>query len=70
MGGGAPLGPSPVDAIAPMPPGARVRITIASAARTQARGRDRRSWRIGPWLKLFAPRLVDSLAARAIERGR
>jgi NAD(P)-dependent dehydrogenase (short-subunit alcohol dehydrogenase family) len=67
---GTPLGTSPVDAAAAMTPEACARITIAAAAARRrevvigARGK------IGLWLRLLAPHVVDTLAARAIERGR
>ena len=67
---GTPLGTNPVNAAAAMTPEACARITFAAAAARRrevvigARGK------IGLWIKLFAPPLVDNLAARAIERGR
>jgi NAD(P)-dependent dehydrogenase (short-subunit alcohol dehydrogenase family) len=67
---GRPLGASPLQAGDLMSPEECARLILRAAARRDreivmtARGR------IGMWLKLLAPGLVDWLAARAIARGR
>ena len=67
---GAPLGANPVDQSAAMTPGECARIAVAAmAARKReviigARGK------VGLWLKMILPRLVDDMAAKAISRGR
>lgn len=67
---GTPLGTSPVNAAAAMTPEACARITIDAAAARRREVVIGVGGRIGLWLKLFAPQFVDTLAARAIERGR
>ena len=67
---GQPLGESPVQEEKVMTAGEAAEMILAAAA-----GRRREAYltwrgRVGRWLKLLAPRLVDSIAHRAIERGR
>jgi short-subunit dehydrogenase len=69
-GDGRPLGTSPVREHAVMAPDTCARLILEAAA---ARRRDlimTPRGKIGLWLKLFAPGLVDRIARRAIEQGR
>lgn len=67
---GQPLGASPVDETAMMPVGECVRQLLRAAER-----RDRElvmtpRARLGMWLKLVAPAMVDRMAVKAMKRGR
>jgi short-subunit dehydrogenase len=67
--GGEPLGESPVQEDAVMTPEACARIIIAAAARRRREVVMTLRGKLGQWLKLIAPGLVDRIARRAIERG-
>lgn len=69
-GSGEPLGTEPIQTDKAMPPAECARLMIPAIATRRrelimtARGK------IGQYLKLFAPRLVDRIARNAIEKGR
>ena len=67
---GAPLGVSPVNAAAVMTPEECARITVAAAAARKREVVMTARGKVGLWLKLFAPGLVDRITAKAIARGK
>ena len=67
---GAPLGESPVQEDAVMTADDCARIIIDAADRRTREVVMTARGKVGQWVKLVAPGLVDRLAARAIERGR
>jgi len=67
---GAPLGENPINVAAAMAPEECARVTLAAAAARRREVVMTARGKIGLWLKLFAPGLVDRLAAAAIARGR
>ena len=67
---GAPLGANPINVAAAMTPERCARITVRAAAARRREVVMTARGRIGLWLKLFAPGLVDRLAAAAIASGR
>jgi len=66
---GSPLGVNPIDVAAVMAPEECARITVAAAAARKREVVMTARGKIGLWLKLAAPGLVDRLARRAMERG-
>ena len=67
---GAPLGVSPVNAAAVMTPEECARITVAAAAARKREVVMTARGRLGLWLKLVAPELIDRITAKAIALGR
>ncbi len=67
---GRPLGRSPVDEAAMMPVAECTRQLLDAAARRDRELVMTARARLGMWLKLLAPSLVDRMAARAMARGR
>lgn len=67
---GMPLGRNPVNVAAVMTPEECARITVAAAAARKREVVMSARGKIGLWLKMFAPALVDRLAEEAITRGR
>ena len=68
--GGRPLGHRPIDNNAVMSAEECARRIISAAAARRRQLIMTRRARIGQWLRLVAPDLIDRVAARAIERGR
>ncbi|MFY9825853.1 MAG: SDR family oxidoreductase [Thermoanaerobaculia bacterium] len=69
-GDGRPLGQSPVREAEVMTAETCARLTLAAAARRRRELVMTRRGRLGLWLKLLSPGLVDRIARRAIEQGR
>lgn len=67
---GAPLGESPVDEGAVMSPDTCARILVEAADRRRREVVMTARGKVGQWVRLIAPGLVDRMARRAIERGR
>lgn len=67
---GRPLGTSPVEETAVMTAADCARRILDAAARRRRELMPSRRGRLGQWLKLVAPALVDRIAERAIARGR
>lgn len=67
---GQPLGTRPVVNRAAMTAGECARQTLQAAASRRRELVMTRRARLGVWLKVFSPAIVDRIAARAIERGR
>ena len=67
---GAPLGVSPVNAAAVMTPEECARITVAAAAARRREVVMTARGKLGLWLKLIAPGLVDRMTAKAISQGK
>lgn len=67
---GRPLGKSPVREAEVMTAETCARLTLQAAASRRRELVMTRRGRFGMWLKVFAPGLVDRIAARAITRGR
>jgi short-subunit dehydrogenase len=68
--GGKLLGHRPIDKKAVMTPEECARQIIGAAATRRRQLVMTRRGRMGQWIKLVAPDLIDRIAARAIERGR
>jgi short-subunit dehydrogenase len=66
---GLPLGSSPVQEEKVMAPETCARLILQAAARRRREEVMTLRGRLGQWLKLVAPGLVDRVAARAIEKG-
>ncbi len=66
---GLPLGKSPVKEEKVMSAETSARKILQAAARRQREDIQTPRGKIGQWLKLIAPPLIDRIAARAIERG-
>jgi NAD(P)-dependent dehydrogenase (short-subunit alcohol dehydrogenase family) len=67
---GKPLGTSPVREAEIMPAETCARLILRAAAARRRELIMTRRGKVGLWLKLLAPGLVDRIARRAIERGR
>mgnify|MGYP001448995383 CR=1 FL=1 len=67
---GAPLGSNPINVAAAMGPEECARITLRAALSRKREVVMTARGKIGLWLKLVAPGLVDRLAAAAIARGK
>ncbi len=67
---GKPLGDSPVDEGNAMSPDTCARLILAAADKRKREIVMTPRGKVGMWMKLIAPGLVDRIAARAIERGR
>jgi NAD(P)-dependent dehydrogenase (short-subunit alcohol dehydrogenase family) len=67
---GKPLGASPVRESEVMAAGTCARLILDAAARRRRELVMTRRGKIGMWLKMVAPGLVDRIARRAIEQGR
>jgi NAD(P)-dependent dehydrogenase (short-subunit alcohol dehydrogenase family) len=67
---GKPLGTSPVHEDKVMPADVCARLVLEAAAARKREIVMSRRGRLGQWLKLLAPGLIDRLARRAITRGR
>lgn len=67
---GQPLGDSPVDEDSAMSPETCARLILRVADERKREIVMTPRGKVGQWIKLIAPGLVDRIAARAIERGR
>ena len=67
---GAPLGTNPIDVTKVMSPQECARLVVAAAAARRREAVLEPRGRIGMWLKLIAPAVVDRIAARAMARRR
>ncbi len=67
---GQPLGRTPLQMDAVMPTAECARIILRAAARRQREEVMTLRGKLGQWLKLIAPGLVDRIAAKAIEQGK
>ena len=67
---GQPLGESPVDEAGAMSPEKCARLILRAADRRKREVVMTPRGKVGVWMKLIAPGLVDRIAERAIERGR
>ncbi len=67
---GRPLGKTPLQMDAIMPTAECARIILRAAARRQREEVMTLRGKLGQWLKLIAPGLVDRIAAKAIEEGK
>ena len=67
---GSPLGDSPVQENKVMTAEESARRILRAAARRQREDVQSLRGRLGQWLKLIAPSLVDKIALRAIQRGK